>query len=78
LDDSFASFKADEDWALRVTARISKEDFLAIRFLMSELPCFPVAPVMSTATILRIKRDVGKVIRLEVVWAWGLYEVEVE
>lgn len=52
LDDNCANFWADEDWALRVTARTSKDEFLAIRLLMSAPPCFPVAPVINTATIV--------------------------
>ena len=51
LGDFCASFRAEEDWALRVTARISKGAFWESRFLITEPPCLPVAPVIRIAAM---------------------------
>lgn len=54
FDDNFARRWADAECGLRVTASISKGAFLATRLLMTEPPCFPVAPVISTAFTIAV------------------------
>jgi hypothetical protein len=62
LEDSRASFCADGDFEFRVTASIRKGAFLLMRFLITDPPCLPVAPVMRMVgvTIVR-ERAVNRV-----------------
>lgn len=50
--DFACSFRAEADCAFRVSARISKSAFTLSKALMTELPCFPVAPVMRSAFVI--------------------------
>lgn len=54
LGDSLERRCAEPDALFRVTAKISKGELRETRFLIKEPPCFPVAPVMRTATMLDI------------------------
>lgn len=49
LGDAAARLLADGEATSLVTARILKSAFLASRALMALPPCFPVAPVISSA-----------------------------
>lgn len=46
------SFFAEAELTSRVTARILKGALFSRRFLITEPPCFPVAPVMRTVVIV--------------------------
>lgn len=47
-----SSFCADVDWGLGVTARIWNGGSCLRSLLISQPPCFPVAPVMRVALIV--------------------------